>query len=153
MRIARIAVLLLTVALGLLLAACGGPRKYLGPPTLSVQEFELVDGHYWARVRIDSPSSVPVVLSSFDWRFSLAGTNAGSGSARLDVTLPPVGGDIVRVDLGPESALPRLASLGKDNTLAYVLEGELQCSEPSVRFPLRYEGQLRPTPGKPGSFR
>lgn len=135
------------------LAACGGPRRVLGPPALSVQEIESVGGHYWARVRLDSPASMPITLASFEWTLTLDGSAAGRGTTTLDITLPPVAGDVIRIDLGPEAGLAPLNTLGKDNTLAYVLEGELQCSEPNVRFPLRYEGRLRPTPGKPGSFR
>ncbi|MFO1495372.1 MAG: hypothetical protein U1F26_12040 [Lysobacterales bacterium] len=145
--------LLALILIAAMLAACGGPRRVLGPPTLSVQEIETVDGHYWARVRLDSPASMPITLASFSWSLTLDGSAAGRGNTALDITLPPVAGDVIRVDLGPQAGLPALNTLGKDNTLAYVLEGELQCSEPNVRFPLRYEGRLRPTPGKPGSFR
>jgi hypothetical protein len=144
--------LLLTLALALL-AGCGGTRRVLGPPTLSVQEIETVDGRYVARVRLDSPSSMPVTLERFDWKLALGGLAAGSGTQALEQTLPPVAGDIVRVDLGPVSGLPSLGALAGDASLTYVLEGELKCSEPNVRFQLRYEGRLRPTPGKPGSFR
>ena len=144
----------LLVALALaLLAGCGGTRRVLGPPTLSVQEIETVDGRYVARVRLDSPSSMPVTLERFDWKLALGGLAAGSGTQALDQTLPPVAGDIVRVDLGPVSGLPSLGALAGDASLTYVLEGELKCSEPNVRFQLRYEGRLRPTPGKSGSFR
>lgn len=139
--------------LAVLLAGCGGPRKVLGPPTLSVQEIETVGGHYVARVRVDSPASMAVTLASFDWTLTLDRASSISGSQALTQTLPPVSGDIVRIDLGATSALPLLATLDTDSSLIYVLEGELQCSEPNVRFPLRYEGRLRATPGKPGSFR
>ncbi len=47
-----------------LLSAAAAPRRVLGPPTLSVQEIETVDGRYVARVRLDSPSSMPVTLDS-----------------------------------------------------------------------------------------
>lgn len=141
------------VLLALLLAGCGGPRKVLGPPTLSVQEIETVGDHYVARVRIDSPASMAVTLASFDWTLTLDLGSSISGSQVLTQTLPPVSGDIVRIDLGAISALPLLATLGTDSSVSYVLEGELKCSEPKVRFPLRYEGRLRATPGKPGSFR
>jgi hypothetical protein len=149
---ARSAILLLCL-LALVLGACGGPRRVLGPPTLSVQEIETVDGRYVARVRVDSPSSMPVTLARFDWRLSFDGAPAASGSQALSQTLPPVSGDVVRVDLGPAGSLPALAGLTTDSSTTYVLEGELQCSEPNVRFPLRYDGRLRATPGKPGSFR
>lgn len=148
---ARSAILLLCALAAL--GACGGPRRVLGPPTLSVQEIETVDGHYVARVRIDSPSSMPVTLARFDWRLSFDGAPAASGSQALSQTLPPVSGDVVRVDLGPVASLPALAGLTTDSSIAYALEGELQCSEPNVRFSLRYDGRLRATPGKPGSFR
>jgi hypothetical protein len=149
---ARGAILLLC-ALALLLAACGGPRRVLGPPTLSVQEIETVDGHYFARIRVDSPASMPVTLARFDWRLGIAGAAAASGSQALSQTLPPVSGDVVRIDLGPVASLTALDAITTDSSVAYVLEGELQCSEPNVRFPLRYDGRLRATPGKPGSFR
>ena len=135
------------------LAGCSGPRTVLGPPTLSVQEIETVGDHYIARVRIDSPASMAVTLESFDWSLTLDQGNSVSGVQALTQTLPPVSGDIVRIDLGAVSGLPQLAALGTDSSLTYVLEGELKCSEPNVRFPLRYEGRLRATPGKPGSFR
>lgn len=145
--------LLLLCALALVLGACGGPRRVLGPPALSVQEIETVDGHYFARVRVDSPASMPVTLVRFDWRLSFEGAPAASGSQALSQTLPPVSGDVVRVDLGPVASVPMLASLTTDSSIAYALEGELQCSEPNVQFSLRYDGRLRATPGKPGSFR
>ena len=135
------------------LAGCSGPRTVLGPPTLSVQEIETVGDHYVARVRIDSPASMAVTLESFNWTLTLDQAGSVSGTQALTQTLPPVSGDIVRIDLGTVSGLPQLAALGSDSSLTYVLEGELQCSEPNVRFPLRYEGRLRATPGKPGSFR
>lgn len=139
--------------LALLLAGCGGPRKVLGPPTLSVQEIDAVDGRFVARVRIDSPASMPVTLARFDWSLTLDQASSITGSQILSETLPPVSGDIFRIDLGAVSALPQLTALGTDSSITYLLEGELHCSEPSVHFPLRYEGRLRATPGKPGSFR
>lgn len=135
------------------LAACGGPRRVLGPPTLSVQEVEAQDGHYLARVRLDSPASMPVTLKTFVWTLTLDGVLAARGTEELAQTLPPVAGDVVRIDLGPVAALPQFATLTTERSLGYVLEGELRYSEPNVRFPLRYEGRLRATPGKPGSFR
>lgn len=135
------------------LAACGGPRRVLGPPSLSVQEVETVDGRYVARVRLDSPASMAVTLQRFDWTLALDGVQAARGTQALSQTLPPVAGDTVRVDLGPVASLPQFATLTTDTSVAYVLEGELKYSEPNVRFPLRYEGRLRATPGKPGSFR
>lgn len=137
----------------LLLVGCGGPRRVLGPPTLSVQEIETVDGHYIARVRFDSPASMPVTLASFDWRLNLGGAAPVSGTQALSQTLAPVSGDVVRVDLGPVANLPGLAAIGTDSSVAYIFEGELQCSEPNVVFALRYDGRLRATPGKPGSYR
>jgi len=137
----------------LLLSACGGPRRVLGPPSLSVQEIETVDGRYVARVRLDSPASMAVSLEHFDWVFTLNGHLASKGRQALNQTLPPVSGDIVRIDIGALADLPALASLTTESSITYVLEGELKCSEPNVRFPLRYEGRLRATPGKPGSFR
>lgn len=137
----------------LLLVGCGGPRKVLGPPNLSVQEIETIDGRYVARLRVDSPASMPVTLARFDWRLSIAGVAAASGAQALSQTLPPVSGDVVRIDLGDVASLPALAGITTDSSVAYVLEGELQCSEPKVRFTLRYDGRLRATPGKPGSFR
>lgn len=135
------------------LVACGGPRRVLGPPSLSVQEIETVDGRYVARVRLDSPASMAVTLQRFDWTLTLDGVQAARGTQALSQTLPPVAGDVVRIDLGPVAALPQLAELTTQSSLAYLLEGELQYSEPNVHFPLRYEGRLRATPGKPGSFR
>lgn len=141
------------ILLVLLLAACGGPRRVLGPPTLSVQEIEAADGRYLARVRLDSPASMAVTLERFDWSLSLDGVLVARGMQKLSQSLPPVAGDVVRVDLGAIEALPQFAALTDGASLAYVLEGELKYSEPNVRFPLRYEGRLRATPGKPGSFR
>jgi len=140
-------------ALVLALIACGGPRRVLGPPSISLQEIETVDGRYVARVRFDSPSSMAVTLQRFDWRLILDQTAAATGSQPLDQTLPPVAGDIIRIDLGSVASLPALATLTTESTMTYVLEGELKCSEPNVRFDLRYDGRLRATPGKPGSFR
>jgi len=152
-RMSRLAATLLAFALIALLGACGGQRRFLGPPGLSVQEIELANGRYVARVRLDSPASMPLVLQSFDWKLSFDGAPAASGMLPLDLTLAPEAGDIVRIDLGAEQDLPTLASLNSAQGLAYVLEGELKISSPSVRYPLRYAGRLRPTPGKPGSFR
>ncbi|MGE4070502.1 MAG: hypothetical protein AB7E72_04950 [Lysobacterales bacterium] len=135
------------------LIACAGPRRVLGPPSISLQEIETVDGRYVARVRFDSPSSMAVTLQRFDWRLILDQTAAAQGSQPLDQTLPPISGDIVRIDLGPVDSLPALATLTTESTMTYVLEGELKCSDPNVRFDLRYDGRLRATPGKPGSFR
>ena len=141
------------ILLLVLLAGCGGTRRVLGPPTLSVQEIETVDGHYVLRIRLDSPSSMAMTLQRFDWKLTLDGAPAANGVQALTQVLPPVAGDIVRVDLGAVSALPILASLDTNRSITYVFEGELQCSQPNVHFPLRYEGRLRATPGKPGSFR
>ena len=136
-----------------LLVACGGTKRVLGPPGMSVQEIELLEGHYWARVRLDSPASMPLELASFAWKLSFNGSQVASASALLDTTLAPVAGDVVRIDLGVESALPQLRALGTADTLDYILEGELQISKPKVRYPIRYQGRLRATPGKPGSYR
>lgn len=145
--------LLLIAFLSLLLLGCGGPRRVLGPPTMSVQEIETVDGRYVARVRFDSPSSMAVTLERFDWRLILDQTVAANGSQSLGQTLPPVAGDILRIDLGSVSSLSALGALDTQSSMSYVLEGELKLSQPSARFQLRYDGRLRATPGKPGSFR
>jgi hypothetical protein len=152
-RIRRAFALCAMAALVLALTACGGPRRVLGPPSISLQEIETIDGRYVARVRFDSPSSMAVTLQRFDWRLILDQTAAAKGSQPLDQTLPPISGDIIRIDLGSVASLPALATLTTESTMTYVLEGELKCSEPNVRFDLRYDGRLRATPGKPGSFR
>lgn len=145
--------ILLSVLCLLLLGACGGTKRFLGPPGMSVQEIELIDGHYSARVRLDSPASMPLELERLDWKFLIDGKPAANGSSPLSLTLAPVAGDVLRIDLGSEQSLPRLSRLGPNDVLIYVLEGELKVSKPNVQFPIRYEGRLRPTPGKPGSFR
>jgi|CXWL01.1.fsa_nt_gi hypothetical protein len=146
------ACLVLCLSLGLL-GACGGTKRVLGPPGMSVQEVELTDGHYYARVRLDSPASMPLVLERLDWTLTMDGKQVAKTSTPLTLTLAPVAGDVVRLDLGTPATLPRLAALGPNDSLAYLLEGELKISSPSVHYPIRYEGHLRPTPGKPGSFR
>ncbi len=146
----RIFSLMLLIAL---LSACGGTKRVLGPPGMSVQEIELLEGRYSARVRLDSPASMPLELAEFAWKLSFDGRQVTSGTAALNTTLAPVAGDVVRIDLGPESTLPALRALGTADALAYVLEGELHINKPKVRYPIRYEGRLRATPGKPGSYR
>jgi hypothetical protein len=147
-----IALCLLILALPAL-TGCGGMRRVVGAPTPSVQEVEKIGDRYIARLRLDSPASVPMVLKRLDWSFRPARGPEVKGSTLLELRLAPVAGDVVRIDLGSGAQLPALASLGRDDTLAYVFEAELHCSEPNVRFPLRYQGVLRPTPGKPDSFR
>jgi hypothetical protein len=145
---------ILICCLCLFLAACGGaPKRVLGPPTISLQEVERVAGRYLARVRIDSPSSMPVTLERLDFEFRINGGRAIRGNQPLTITLPPVAGDTVTVDLAPIAALPQLEQDLDGSSINYVLEGELFLSEPKARFDVRYAGQLRPTPGKPGSFR
>lgn len=151
--IRAMASLLLVITLTFLLLGCGGPRRVLGPPSISVQEIENVGGRYMARVRFDSPASMAVTLQHFDWRLILDQTDAGKGRQILGQTLPPVAGDTLSIDLGSVDSLPALATLDTNSSMSYVLEGELKCSEPNARFQLRYEGRLRATPGKPGSFR
>lgn len=146
----------LWISLLLTLVACAsssGQRRVISAPLLSVQEIELLDGRWIARVRLDSPSTIPMDLERLDWRLTLGIGPTESGSAALGVTLPAKAGDTLRIDLGGESSLLQLTSLGARDSLAYRLEGELHTSSPKSRFPLRYDGQLRPTPGKPGSFR
>ncbi len=138
----------------LAIAACGGsPKRVMGPPLISVQEVEQRGDRFVARVRIDSPSSELVTVTRFDFEFRPDNGPSVRGSQVLDLALPPVAGDVVDVDLAAVSALPALAALVDGNSMSYVLEGEVRIAELGRAYPVKYQGRLRPTPGKPGSYR
>lgn len=148
-----IGVLLLLLA-ACALAGCGGgaPKRVLGAPVISLQEIERVDGRWQARLRLDSPSTMAMEIDRLDWSLSL-GHETLRGSTQTTLVLPPTSGDVLRLDLGDEAALAILTALEPGATLELLLEGEIHCARPKTRFPLRYQGRIRPTPGKPGSFR
>ncbi len=144
----------ISLCLLLLLTACSGaPKRVIGPPLISVQEVEQRGDRFVARVRIDSPSSDPITVTQFDFEFRPGGSAGVRGSQSLNLTLPPVAGDVVVIDLAAVNELPDLAALSGGDSMRYVLEGELTVDRLRRKFPVKYQGRLRPTPGKPGSYR
>lgn len=148
--------MLFSLALVVLLAACGGgPPKRFFPPELSIQELRTpADGQWTVVFRLRNYSTMPVRYNEVRGRLRL-GEETLEILADPGLLLPPNSVDPFEVAITPSAALrERVATIvEKRYSLRYEFTGSVNASEPSRRFEISYKSFLSPVPGIDGVLR
>lgn len=144
----------------LLLGGCG-PVKPLSAPVVSVAEISVGEltpegRNYVVELLVRNRLKQELPLSHLSFELSLEISDAVIIEGPLQLVLPPLGSERIRMELtgrseGPAEELTKLSERG--GSLSYRVSGQL--TSPLTEDPLRFErrSHLSPTPGAPGKFR
>ena len=164
MRLLRRLVLLALVA-GL--AACGPQRKSVFPPSLTVQQMQVLPNGMWRlTVRIQNNSYGGMDFSAINGSLQVAGEMPVRLHAAFDLDIPSFAGDVTTIDVLPTpamgSALAAVVAKGSAGSLAYAIGGTIH-AQPDLAdhpdnknpqdFPFQHNDFLSPVPGIANTFR
>ena len=150
---------LIMMALGVMLAGCGGGgvRERVFPPTVSVQELALQSNGDWAlKLRLQNFSNVSMRVDAVDAQLRVAGQDAGPISLQPGVSVPPESAEVVAFTLAPgaTAAAEVTQAIAAGRGVRYAVQGTIRSSEPrSRRDDFTFESQLSVVPGLPGVLR
>lgn len=153
---------LVLVALAAALVACGAPRKSVFPPTLSVQQMQVLPNGAWRlTVRIQNNSYGGMNFRSVDGELKLAELVPVRLHARFDLDIPAFAGDITRVTVLPtpemSQALAAAAAKGSGGSVPYSVVGRASAKpeqEDQARdFEFHGNDWLSPVPGIANTWR
>ena len=137
------------------LAGCFNRTKVVSVPQVLIQELQVNPGKITARVLLHNFSNIEMTFSELNYRLSITEGRSNIVVAQaivpLDLLVPmdsPESTTITLV-LAPEA----LKLLNSDKAFGYAISGTITSSKPSRVFEFNYDGQLSPTPGKPGFWR
>ena len=157
MRLLRRLVLLALVA-GL--AACGPQRKSVFPPSLTVQQMQVLPNGVWRlTVRIQNNSYGGMDFNAIEGTLQVAHAMPVRLHAAFDLDIPSFAGDVVTVNVLPTpamgTALAAVAAKGSAGSLAYAIGGTIH-AQPDLAdhpdnknaqdFPLQHNDFLSPVP-------
>ena len=155
------------VALAAALVACGAPRKSVFPPTLSVQQMQVLPNGAWRlTVRIQNNSYGGMDFKAIDGTLQMADGIPVRLHAAFDLDIPAFAGDVTTLDVLPTpamgNALAAVAAKGSAGSLAYAVSGTVHClpdlaDRPDDKnprdFPFQHRDYLSPVPGIAHTFR
>ncbi|MFK2877358.1 hypothetical protein [Rhodanobacter hydrolyticus] len=149
------------------LAACGPQRKSVFPPSLTVQQMQVLPSGMWRlTVRIQNNSYGGMDFSSIEGSLQVANDMPVRLHAAFDRDIPSFAGDVIAVDVLPTatmgSALAAVAAKGSAGSLAYAIRGTIH-AQPDLAdhpdnknpqdFPFQHSDFLSPVPGIANTFR
>ena len=155
------------VALAACLAACGPQRKSVFPPSLTVQQMQVLPNGTWRlTVRIQNNSYGGMDFSAIDGSLQVASGVPVRLHAAFERDIPSFAGDVIAVDVLPTpamgSALAAVAAKGSAGSLAYAINGAIH-AQPDLAdhpdnkkpqdFPFQHNDFLSPVPGIANTFR
>ncbi|MEW9572422.1 hypothetical protein ABQJ54_11735 [Rhodanobacter sp. Si-c] len=164
MRLLRCLVLL---ALAVGLAACGPQRKSVFPPSLTVQQMQVLPNGTWRlTVRIQNNSYGGMDFSAINGSLQVAREMPVRLHATFDLDIPSFAGDVTTIDVLPTpamgSALAAVAAKGSAGSLAYAIGGTIH-AQPDLAdhpdnknaqdFPFQHNDFLSPVPGIANTYR
>ena len=137
------------LALGILLAACGGgPVRKVHPSTASIQQLAVqADGSWKLSLRIQNYSTFSMHFSAIDAALSVDGKEVGTLKVAPDIDIVGNTGDVVDATFRPTTKV----SFGTD--IGYTLKGTIETSEPKESFEFDTASRLTPVPGVPDTYR
>ena len=164
MRLLRCLVLLVLAA-GL--AACGPQRKSVFPPSLTVQQMQVLPNGTWRlTVRIQNNSYGGMDFSAIDGTLQVANGVPVRLHNAFDLEIPSFAGDVTTIDVLPTpamgSALAAAAAKGSAGSLAYAIRGTIHAqpdladhpdNKSAQDFPFQHNDFLSPVPGIANTFR
>ena len=110
------------------LAACGPAKKSVFPPTVSIQQLVVLPSGQWQlTVRIQSNSYAGMKFTALDGQLQVAELVPVRLHTTLDLDIPQLAGDVIRIDVLPTTAMSQalqaIADKGSAGSLAYRISG------------------------------
>lgn len=153
---------LVLVALAAGLAACGPPRKSVFPPTLSVQQLQVLPNGLWhLTLRIQNNSYGGMDFKSLDGQLQVAALIPVRLHATFERDIPAFAGDTLPLDVLPTpemaKALAAVEAKGSAGSLAYRISGRTSAKPEQEKQPRDFDFNghdwLSPVPGIAHTFR
>ena len=153
---------LVLVALAAGLVACGPPRKSMFPPTLSVQQLQVLPNGLWhLTLRIQNNSYGGMDFKSLDGQLQVAALIPVRLHATFERDIPAFAGDTLPLDVLPTpemaKALAAVEAKGSASSLAYRISGRTSAKPEQEKQPRDFDFNghdwLSPVPGIAHTFR
>lgn len=153
---------LLVATFALVLGGCGpgatrtGLIKRINPPSAAFERLNLADdGSTRVALRLHNFSTVPMTYGEVSAAIRIDGRAAGQLLVNAGIEIPGLSSDVIDIELPVDAqARERIVSAGRAGAaISYGLEGSIQTTVPSQRFPFLFDSRLNPVPGRPGEFR
>ncbi|PPU02541.1 LEA type 2 family protein [Xanthomonas arboricola] len=151
--------LILSLACGLLLSACGGAVRRVSEPAASIQQLTVrADGTWSVDLRLQNYSSIPMQFERVALEISAGDQLAGKLDQNVGISIGPETADVVTVSVQPTS-LGRLTVadvLASGRSLPYALKGTVWATPQDKKqrdFSVESRNTLSPAPGLNGVLR
>ncbi|KAB7764037.1 LEA type 2 family protein [Xanthomonas maliensis] len=156
----RLHLLLVLLACGLLLSACGGgPVRRVSEPAASIQQLSVrADGAWAVELRLQNYSSIPMQFERVSLQILSGESLVGAVDQTVGISIGPETADVVSVTVQPTS-LGRLTVadvLASGRSLPYALKGAVWATPQDKKqrdFAIDARNTLSPAPGLPGVLR
>ena len=153
----NIALFGLSSALTLMLAACSSePTKRYFPPQASLQQLQRLDNGQWqAQIRMQSYSSGAVTYQNLSLKVQLQDMEWITIAPPSLIEIGANNAEIIKIDLFIPNHIQKTLSerLALNQSIRYVLNGQVESIDPKRTYTLDYQGRLNPAPGLNGVFR
>ncbi|MCS3745020.1 MULTISPECIES: LEA type 2 family protein [unclassified Xanthomonas] len=151
--------LIVSLACGLLLSACGGAVRRVSEPAASIQQLTVrADGSWSVDLRLQNYSSIPMQFERVALEISAGEELAGKLDQAVGMSIGPETADVVTVTLQPTS-LGRITVadvLAGGRSLPYSLKGTVWATPQDKKqreFAVQSRNTLSPAPGLNGVLR
>ncbi|QBG96394.1 hypothetical protein EYC55_14435 [Xanthomonas oryzae] len=151
--------LLVSLACGLLLSACGGAVRRVSEPAASIQQLTVrADGSWSVDLRLQNYSSIPMQFERVALDISAGDQLAGKLDQTVGMSIGPETADVVTVTVHPTS-LGRITVadvLAGGRSFPYTLKGNLWATPQDKKqreFTVESRNTLSPAPGLNGVLR
>ncbi|KLD72554.1 LEA type 2 family protein [Xanthomonas pisi] len=151
--------LIVSLACGLLLSACGGAVRRVSEPAASIQQLTVrADGSWSVDLRLQNYSSIPMQFERVALEISAGEEVAGKLDQAVGMSIGPETADMVTVTLQPTS-LGRITVadvLAGGRSLPYTLKGTVWATPQDKKqreFAVQSRNTLSPAPGLNGVLR
>lgn len=158
----RLLQVFLLVLLGAGLIACGPPKKSVFPPTLSIQQLQVLPNGQWRlTLRIQNNSYGEMDFGSLDGQLQIAKLVPVRLHATFKRDIPELAGDVIQLDLLPTAAMSQalqaVAGKGSAGTVGYRISGSTSAKPEQEKrardFNFDGNAWISPVPGIPHTWR
>ncbi|MGL4835729.1 MAG: hypothetical protein ACRCXH_15095 [Shewanella sp.] len=153
----NIALLGLSSVLALILTSCSSePVKRYFPPQASLQQLQRLDNGQWqAQIRMQSYSSGAVAYQNLSLKVQLQDLEWLTIAPSSPIEIGANNAEIIKIDLFIPMNIQKTLSerLALNQSIRYVLNGQVESIDPKRTYTLDYQGRLNPAPGLNGVFR
>ena len=150
----------LTAALSLALASCGGGVvKRVSEPAAGIQQLTVGnDGNWDVELRLRNYSSLPMRFDDVSLKMKVGDETAGTLVAAPGLSIGPESADVVKIRLQPASParIVMADALAGGRSLFYELEGTVKATPEEKKqrsFEVNSRNSLNQAPGLPGVLR